>query len=250
MTLKSKLIVFATLLFFLASHPVSVFSADEAEFSLYPGSGNVDYEESFNLDILIDTKGEDVIEARAVLSFDPSVVKVVDAERNEDLFCNWPEDGQEIDNEQGVLMATGFCQSPPYSTEGEEDVFARLTLEPQSEGPLNILWEYSGRDEPDKSVIMADASPPQNILFGGDDIEPDVLDQYSGNFTVESPHIDEPTEVPKTGIIFGENSSFVWLLGTGFCLASLGVYIYLSPFRQRFSKSSTVVLYGKNNKRK
>ncbi len=118
------------------------------------------------MDILIDSGGEELVEARAVITFDPSMLKVTEAKRNNSLFLTWPSDESTIDNENGVVMLTGFTQSGEgtlYSTDGDPDVFARLTFEILEEGETSLEWEYSGENESFKSVLMKDGSPPQNV---------------------------------------------------------------------------------------
>ncbi len=213
-----------------------VFSQNvDAEFRLEPGSGWIKHGEEFVIDVLIDTKEQEVTLARAALSFDASLIQIVEAQRNEEIFCEWPAGEQFIDNEEGFVVATGFCDRPPYATsEGEEDVFVRLTLETLKEDSLEIEWEYSGRDEPEKSVIMADGSPPQNLLFASSvDARP-----ASGNYTIS---LVDPS-MPDTNIAdFG----LYLVLGVGIVLMSIGVYIFLDPKRKNFNKSTTVVVYEK-----
>jgi hypothetical protein len=227
-----KIICLIVTFFLVSSSFVSSQNVD-AEFRLKPGSGWIKHGEDFVIDVLIDTKGQDVTLARTALSFDPSLIQIVAAERNEGIFCEWPAQEQIIDNEEGLVVATGFCNRPPYATkEGQEDVFVRLTLETIREDNLEIIWEYSGRDEPEKSVIMKDGSPPQNLLFASSaEAEP-----ISGNYTISllDPNIPDTNITTFKGYL---------ILGVGIILASIGLYIFFDPQRKNFNKSRTVVVY-------
>jgi hypothetical protein len=105
-----------------------------------------------------------------VFTFDPRQLQITKASRNNSLFQQWPNDESTLDNENGVVMLTGFTQSGSgqlYKTSGEADVLARLEFEivtedTQAEIPLE--WEFTGSDELFQSVLVADGSPPQNVL--------------------------------------------------------------------------------------
>jgi len=164
----SKLLIFSLSFFVIALlNKGSVFAYD-AEFSLYPKTGYVKVGEEFTVDINIYAPQGEIVLARGALSFDPSLIKVMKAERNDDLFCTWPSDEQSIDNVEGFLMLTGFCQSGGgntlYQTVGEADVFARITFEVLKAGTIKLDWEYTGQDVPGKTAIVRDGSPAQNIL--------------------------------------------------------------------------------------
>jgi LPXTG-motif cell wall-anchored protein len=210
-------------------------SAAAAELSLRPGSGEIRRGANFTVDILIDTAGEASNLARAVLTFDPGLVQVLKAEKNESLYCDYPEDEQSVDNNNGVLMLTGFCQSGEdvlYVTEDEPDVFARIQFEAVSNGSLVLDWEYSGEDEPFKSVIAADGSPPQSVLE-----EKPIAGVYSIVSSITTPP-------PSTGYTVS-----IGMIAAGLGLLSLGI-VYVR-FKDSLTapklKGRTVVVYGKED---
>ena len=98
MDLKYKLYLFFLAFVSIFAFNTKVILAVEPELSLYPASGTVDLGRDFMVDVLVDTKGQEVVLVRAVLKFDPELVQVKTAERNEDIFCDWPEGEQLIDN--------------------------------------------------------------------------------------------------------------------------------------------------------
>jgi hypothetical protein len=213
-----------------------VVSAAAAEFDLRPGSGQIRRGAKFTVDVLIDTAGEESTLARAVLTFDPDLVQVLKAEKNDSLYCDYPEDEQSVDNTNGVVMLTGFCQSGVdvlYETEDDADVFARIQFEAVSNGSLVLDWEYSGEDEPFKTVIVADGSPPQNVLD-----EKPIAGAYSILTNVDT------TPTPNTGY-----SVSVGIIVTGGLLLTLGVaYIrYRDLIAAPKIKGRTVVVYGKED---
>lgn len=217
--------------------PNSVYAANPV-FTVRPGSGNVILKKNFVVDILIDTKGSNVVLARAVLKFDPSRLQVVKATRNESLFCTYPADEQSIDNENGTLMITGFCQSgvdQPYKTSGSADVLARVTFKAMKSGNAKLEWQYSGEDEPFKSVIMKDGSPPTNLLKSKPANPAFIVGSTSGN----SGNNSNGGNTPNTG--FGISAG---LVVAGISLVILGfAYTKWSDNRLK-SKLKTVVDYG------
>ncbi len=233
----------------LESEVYTLTSHEDAIFSLYPDSGEVEVDKEFIVDILIDTKAQEAISARAVLRFNSNLLQVVNAERNEDLFCDWPEHEQLIDNHGGMLMVSGFCQNFPYATYNEEDVFARITFLPVKEGKITLDWEFSGRDEPYKSVIISDGSPPQNILFRNSvlDIIPGTFEAIKKDKDEEPRPVTEVDSIPETAIFSSLGLKASVIIGAGVCLIGFGVYICLDPRRKYLNNSRTVVVYAEES---
>jgi len=232
MQIKKLLFVKIFIILILTISPTLI-SASGGEFTLYPsGTKAYDRGEGFTVDILIDSNGESLIKARSVITFDPELVKVTEAKRNNSLFLTWPVDESTIDNKNGVIMLTGFTQSgtgQPYLTEGDNDVFARLSFEILEEGELTLDWEYSGIDESFNSVMMTDGSPPLNILTTKPDSATYTL--LIGDAVVDT--------APDTGAEFEFSEMLV-----GFCLVVLGMYLMIAKPAPT-KRSGTVVIYEK-----
>jgi len=228
-----KLILIQIFVILILTISPALISASGGEFTLYPsGTKAYDRGEGFTVDILIDSNGESLVKARSVITFDPTLVKVTEAKRNNSLFLTWPVDESTIDNENGVIMLTGFTQSgtgKPYLTEGENDVFVRLTFEILKEGELTLNWEFSGTDESFNSVMMTDGSPPLNILTTKPDSATYTL--LIGDAVVNT--------APDTGIEFEFSEILV-----GFCLVILGMYLMIAKPAPA-KRSGTVVIYEK-----
>lgn len=212
--------------------PSNIF-ASTPSYSLRPGTGLVVINSSFVIDVLINSE-EEVMLARAAITYDPEYLEVIKAERNDSLFCEYPSDEQTVDKEEGLIMITGFCQSGTdkmYKTVGDPDVFARITFKALKLGDTELLWEYSGEDEPFKSVMMIDGSPTQNILENA---------PFDGSYEIVKSVSDIPDvpEVPDTGI------------GISAVMAIAGVMLIVSGImytrvieKRRVSKLKTVVRY-------
>jgi hypothetical protein len=232
-----KVVKILTILILSLLLPSFIFAATPS-FSLSPSSGKVKLDKEFVVDMLIDTKGKEITLARAVIKYDPNLVEVVTAERNASLFCQYPEDEQTVDNDNGITMITGFCQSGQdtlYKTTGNADVFARIHFQTLKKGSAKISWEFSGEDEPFMSVMMKDGSPTINIL---------TTKPKSATFSIVTSiasSTDNTQETfPNTGI--GLSFGFV---GVGILLVALG-FAYTNIVEQkRKSQLKTVVVYDK-----
>jgi len=170
MNMKKKGLIF--LLFFLLTLSIPKVYAADASFSFYPSSGIVeDVKEGFTVDILIDSGGYELSKARAVIKFDPSVVQLSKAMKNNSLFEEWPLDQSTTDNTNGIVMLTGITSSdglvPYYKTATSPDVFARLEFDIVDESAEKILlsFEYSGEDELFQSVLISAGKDTQNVLL-------------------------------------------------------------------------------------
>lgn len=233
--MKAILSALTILLIFIV--PNFAFAASPS-FSIRPGSGKVILNKNFTLDLLIDSEGKNVSLARAVIKYNPTYVTIQKADRNSSLFCTYPEDEQSIDNENGLLMVTGFCQSgvgAPYKTVGDADVFARVTFRAQKVGDTTISWEYTGEDVPFNSVIMKDGSPPSNLLASKPSSA--LFNVVRGVSSTPTPQPETPN-TPNTGITLS-----IGLVVSGTLLLFMGyAYSKLVDNRQK-GKLRTVVKY-------
>lgn len=144
--------------------------ASNPSFSLYPESGMViDSSKGFSVDVRINTDGEKANSARFTLLFEPQALQLTKVEKKSSLFKQWPEDESSVDNDNGVVMLTGFTQSgdegESYVTNGEFDTIARLTFKVLKEGSTTIDWEYDTNNGVFDTYIMRDGSPPTNMLM-------------------------------------------------------------------------------------
>ncbi len=229
---KKFAILVGFLTFFL--FPTTVFASPSL--SITPSGGYVAEGANFTIDILINSDGEDLIQARSVITFDPTKLRIVKAQRNNGLFLQFPNDQQTTDNENGVVMLTGFTQSGSgtlYNTDGNADVFGRITFQAIKEGSVKIDWEYSGQDQPFKSVLLADGSPPQNVLS---------YKPSSVSFTIQD--TGGSIQQPKTGI-FDENIFVPGVIGVigGLSLFSGSSIVLGFSNRLKRRKYRTIVEY-------
>ena len=174
MNMKKKGLIFLLPLVILLS--ITKVYASDATFSFYPSSGIVeDVKEGFTVDILINSGGYELSKARATIKFDPSVVQLSKAMKNNSLFEEWPLDQSTTDNSRGVVMLTGITSSdglvPYYKTGTSSDVFARLEFDIVDEDSSEVVlsFEFSGEDELFKSVLISSGKDTQNVLLSQPD---------------------------------------------------------------------------------
>jgi len=167
--MKRKKIGVLLLLFTILGISVTKTYALGPTFSFYPDGGIVESkEEGFIVDVLVDSGVEQVSKARMTITFDPEVVRLRKAMRNEILFEEWPKDESTTDNAEGVIMLTGYTSSTgtlgSYSTSTQPDVFARLEFDivDSSAEDITFDFEYNGSDELFQTVIVSETS---NVLL-------------------------------------------------------------------------------------
>ncbi|GAB4162820.1 MAG: hypothetical protein Fur003_5690 [Candidatus Dojkabacteria bacterium] len=235
-TLKKLAFLIVALVLILASRPTSAFAA---KFTLYPASGKVVVGDTFTVDVLIDTEGKSTLQSKAVITFDPTRLEVVSADRNNSLYTTYPVADQSVDNTNGVVMVSGFTQSGAgtlYKTNGAADVFVRIKFKALKTGAASIDWEYDGTQGQFQSIIMADGSPAQNVLLAA---------PTKGTYTVTSQSSTPPTPVtPDTGL-FDQSGLFI---GGGVLVAAIAIFAGLTIYskaNQRIasSKKKTIVIY-------
>lgn len=215
--------------------------ASNPSFSLYPESGMVvDATKGFSVDIRINTDGEKSSSARFTLLFDPEFLKLTKAERNSSLFEQWPEDETTIDNDNGVVMLTGFTQSvtedDTYITNGKFDIIARLTFKVLQEGITTLDWEYDTNNGIFDTYIMRDGSPPINMLMSR---------PVSGTYKIGSGGTQLDPSTVDTAIEF----DWRYVVVTGLVMLLFGGFmIFTRPDMYRRRKG-TVVIIGDDEKK-
>lgn len=210
--------------------PASKSLASEPSFSFYPDGGVVtNKDEGFTVDVLIDSAGEEVTSARFTVLFDPAVLELEKAERNNSLFELFPEDESSLDNENGVVMLTGFTQSGSsalYSTNGDPDVLARLTFNVLKEGDTLLEWKFTGGTDLFDTYILKEGSPPQSILL----TKPNSAKFSIGEILVQS------GDLANTGMSLDK-----YIIVTGVVLVLFGALLVFSNPKSR--GRGTVVIY-------
>jgi len=229
MNRKRKVLFFLMLIISIGFVPFNKVFAKEPMLSIYPEGGVVkNVGEGFTIDVLLDSGDYDIAQARFAIKFDPSVVQIRKASRNESLFQQWPDDESSLDNESGLVMLTGFTQSGSaelYSTDGDPDVMARLEFDIVSDTKEDILFsfEYDGTDSLFKSSILKDGSPPQNVLGS----RPEAVTFTMSDFK----HVETAVDFSTLGIVIG------------LILISVGVFVTSTKTTVLRKKKGTIVLY-------
>jgi hypothetical protein len=216
--------------------------AAEPMFTVTPSSGYVTVGKTYTIDIKIDSAGEKLTLARAVFVFNPLMVKIVKAEKNASIFCTWPEDQQTIDNKNGVVMVTAFCQSGAddlYLTEGGADVFTRITFTPLKAGSIVMNWEWTGEDQEFKSVMMIDGSPTENVLLNS------PLDfKYTAVTTSDGGGNNGGGTTPNTGVLDMQPYVVSSIILVSIALIFGGSYLLLLANKKLLHKKfKTLVVY-------
>jgi len=203
--------------FFIVIYFQFTFSVFAGELKINPTLGRVVKGETFLIDVLIDSEGNSLTEVTAVIVFDPTLIQIREVTRNEGLFTTFPDNEQTTDNENGVIMITGFTQSGSgtlYKTSGNSDVLMRISFEAIESGTVDFDWEFSGSNEPFKSVLMKDGSPPQNVLSNKpSSVTFTILEDAGGNTT------------PTTGLMDGTNLSFAFGIFVAGIALTLGIVV-------------------------
>lgn len=216
-----SLSVLILLLSFMGVHAL------EPSLSFYPSSGVIsNIEEGFTIDILIDSGGYEVDKVRAVVKFDPAVLQLRRALRDNSLFELWPDDQQSTDNTEGIVMLTGVIQTegtPLYVTQDLPEVLARLEFDVITQEKQDVVFEFehSGLDEELKSVII-DGTSSLNIL---------TTKPSSATFYLDI------EDIPETGIDMNSLGIIV-----GIVLILVGAFVRSSRIEILPTRRGTVVL--------
>ncbi len=228
---KKILTIISIILLSFILLPGTIVKASEPYFSFYPPGGTVlNKNNGFVVDILINSGGQGLTSAKFTVLFDPAVLQLKKAERNNSLFMQYSEDESSLDNENGVVLLTGFTQSGSgtlYSTLEKPDVFARLTFDVLQEGETVLEWEYGGSNPIFDTAMFKEGSPPQNILF----TEPEPATFRIGSVILDPSTVDTAIPIDK------------YILATGLVLTLFGAFMVFTRPGSIRRKSGTVIVY-------
>ena len=226
---QKKIVGYFLCLLILISSSIKA-SASSPSFTFYPSSGVVqDAQEGFTVDVLIDSGSNELSKARAMIKFDPKVIKLVRASKNSSLFEQWPLEQSSTDNINGVVILTGVTQedsqegTPFYITDTSPDVFFRLEFDviTTKEEDIVLSFEYSGQDDDFMSVLI-DSDTQNNVL---------TVKPQSATFSLNL------QDIPQTGLnpsAIGAVIGIILILAGGYIRSTGSIY-----FRKR---TGTIVL--------
>lgn len=159
---------YSLFLLLIAFAQISIVNAEGSDpfIRFHETDGQAKLNSNFTLDVEIYSGDNDLSGAQVQISYDPTYVEVIQADRFEDLFCNWPADSQLVDNTEGLLKAYGFCQSgsgTPYNSGSEADIMLRLVFKAKKAGDTVISFDYIDGSST-KTALIKDGTPPDNVL--------------------------------------------------------------------------------------
>ena len=106
-----------------------------ATFSLSPTTGTYEVSEEFNIDLKV--KAEDsVTSVRAYLTFDPSLLRVIEIQSNKDAFPYWWEE-ESVD---GIIKLQASVPAPGFK--GEETI-ASIRFKATGAGSAQLAYDLS-----------------------------------------------------------------------------------------------------------
>jgi hypothetical protein len=185
--------------------------AVSASFDVLPEKNPVAVGETTNVNVFLNTSGNAATLARIVLTYDPDVVQVTDA-KYATLFCTYPDDEASffVDNEEGIVKVTGFCEDDPVQNNTYE-LFAKITFKGRAAGKTDIKAAFSTAGGVNESAVYDDKSPPQNVLT----VEPSKI--------VFGVGVPSNAPIPGTAI----DRSWLFILSIAIFVIGIGAFVFL-----------------------
>ncbi len=206
-----KAFSFLTILFLLVVnfHSAPPVQAADAYLMLSPSTYTEYVGQTFDIDILLSTGGEDTDSADANLYYDPEYVEVVDMNSSipgiqvqpGSIYQIYP--GNEVNPATGLIRITGFSIMNPYNSGAGTGVFATIrfrALKP-TEPTTDVVFEYNPGLLNDCNIAKTGTSEDiLDAVYGGEyTILPDTIAPYITNF---SPPDGSTGVSPNTNISF------------------------------------------------
>jgi hypothetical protein len=173
--------------------------------------------ETFTVDIVVDTAGEDVGGVGAKLSYDPSKISVLSVEKGT-IFSEYP--ALTSDDVKGKIYISGIVSSANDLYEGK-GVLATIEVLAKSEGSTLMIFEYEEGSTRDSNIAVMYGTGDilgevNNLRIAiGDAPLPDEYDYESGGGTVgdwlDSDEVGVAQQQEDGGVVENEekSSSFI-----------------------------------------
>lgn len=203
-----KLALFITIIFIFLLSASGLIAADASMF-LSPSSGDYFLDQPFNVDIMINTDGEETDSADAILYYEPQYLELVDYYPAIPGIQNQPGStyelypGNEVDLGLGRIRMTGFSFMNPFnSSQGGPGMFARMTFKGrQFVTGTPVFFEFNPGDSHDSNVAQTFTSADilSSVSGGLYNIIPDTFPPYITNL---SPANNATNVSPSTNVSF------------------------------------------------
>lgn len=206
------------LLYFVSAfRPASVWAA--ASFSLSPATKTVTINSTFTVDVLLDTGGDAVSGATFYLTYDPTLLMVVDSLSGSDVtsqginvqpgtIFNQSPLTNTVDATTGTIHMDSGSLGTSYNSNGGRGVMATVTFQALAVGSANVNFTFNPNATTNTSLVALEGAPT-NILTSVN----------NGTYTVTATQTQAP--LPQTGTF----ETTLVVLGGGASLLAAGWYL-------------------------
>jgi len=140
----------------------------KASFYFVPESGQADENESFNVDLMINTEGQNVVAASSYIQYDPQKIVVQNIDTTGSILGYEVENS--IDGQNGLIKITrgqpgdGVSNDADDGYTGQEGKIATLSIKALGEGAARLNFLMRPVDAPNISRLIVDDGSGTDIL--------------------------------------------------------------------------------------
>lgn len=149
MNKKYSLIIFFSFLFLLLT-----FSVSAAELSLEPAQSEYNVNDTFLVEIQLDSQGEYLNAVEVSLAFDPEFLQVKDFSQGNSILTLWVKEPT-FSNEDGLIYFTGGI---PGGYQGVNGVLGKIVFQAKKQGQGQVQFQNSSQ------VLLNDGLGTQAVL--------------------------------------------------------------------------------------
>ncbi len=207
--------ILVSIFFVVAALAITAQPAFAAKLALSPASATKNVGNTFNVDIVLDTEGEAVSGATALINYDKAKLEVVGSVKPETTNL-----GQVLTNtintSTGQIRYDAGNLGSPYTG---RSVIATITFKAIATGVAQVNFVFNSGSTTNTSAVAA-ASGPVNLLSEGDG-DGGITD---ANFTINASGATTDTEdtLTEAGVV---EDTILMLLG-GFTFLGIGAFLF------------------------
>ncbi len=177
-------------------------TALSASLSLSPSTGSYAVGDDFDVQIMLDTAGQDVSAVDAIVNYDSSVLQVTDITPGS-IFSSYPEQSSSA----STIEISGLDASTTSPFNGSNGVFATIGFRVLDEGDTNLTFDFTTGSTLDSNVVEASSGQSNDILNSVTNASYSLLPEGTGS-----------TDLPDAALFLSSKkvlAIFIGMLFTG-----------------------------------
>ncbi len=203
-------------------------TALSASLSLSPSTGSYAVGDNFDVQIMLDTAGEDVSAVDAIINYDSSVLQVTDITPGT-IFSTYPEQSAS----SNTIEVSGLDGSTTSPFNGSNGVLATIGFRVLDEGDTDLTFDFTAGSTLDSNVVEASSGQSNDILNSVSNASYSLLPEGTGN-----------SDLPGAALFLSTKRTLLIIIGMVFTGGA--IYLINQQVSNNFELKKESIAHQKN----